>query len=86
MTFGVGPRNCIGLYIISFFKLNHIFNITFLNKGMKFAMIELKLSLIKILKAYELLPTQNIPDKLDYIEGFVRLPNKPISVIFKKRA
>jgi hypothetical protein len=52
---------------------------------MKFAMIELKLSLIKILKAYELLPTQNIPDKLDYIEGFVRLPNKPISVIFKKR-
>ena len=53
---------------------------------MKFALVELKLALVKILKAYEMLPTPSTPDQLDYIEGFVRLPNKPISVVFKKRA
>lgn len=52
---------------------------------MKFALIELKLVLVKILRTYEMLPTLNTPDRLDYIEGFVRLPSKPISVIFQKR-
>ena len=52
---------------------------------MKFALIELKLALVKILRVYEMLPTPSTPDHLDYIEGFVRLPDKPISVIFQKR-
>lgn len=52
---------------------------------MKFALIELKLALIKILKTYEMLPTPDTPDKLDYAEGFVRSAKQKISVIFKKR-
>lgn len=53
---------------------------------MKFAQIEIKLALIKILKNYEMTPTESTLDKLDYMEGFVRSPKQSINVIFKKRA
>ena len=53
---------------------------------MKFALVELKLALIKIIRSYEMLPAENAPDKLDFKEGFVRSPKQSINVIFKKRA
>ena len=62
-TFGLGPRNCI---------------------GMKFALQELKFSLVKLLKKYEVVAGPNMPEKLEIVEGAVRSP-KNVSVIFKAR-
>lgn len=64
MSFGQGPRNCI---------------------GMKFALIEMKIALIKILQKYEITKGPNTPESFNYIEGFVRLPDRPINVILKER-
>ena len=54
-------------------------------QGMKFAMNELKLTLIKMLQNFEVCASENTPQTLEYTEGFVRLPKQPIKVIFKKR-
>ncbi len=56
-----------------------------LYKGMKFALIELKLALIRILKQFEVHASSNTPVKLDFVEGIVRSPKQPIKVVFKKR-
>ena len=52
---------------------------------MKFAILELKIALCKLLMAYEIKPTENTPDRLDYNEGIVRVPKNGVHVIFKKR-
>ena len=53
---------------------------------MKFAFIELKLALIKILQKFEVCKSENTPDELEFIEGFVRSPSQPIKVVFKERS
>ena len=53
---------------------------------MKFAMIEVKLALIKILQKFEIQKSENTPVELEFIEGIVRLPSQPIKVIFKERS
>ena len=53
---------------------------------MKFALVELKLALIKILQQFEIQPSPNTPKNLEYIEGLVRSPKQPIKVIFRERA
>jgi len=52
---------------------------------MKFAILELKIALCKLLTTYEIKPTENTPDHLDYNEGIVRTPKDGVHVVFKKR-
>nr|ATW72304.1 cytochrome p450 CYP3045C13 [Brachionus calyciflorus] len=65
MTFGNGPRNCI---------------------GMKFALIELKIALVKLILNFEFSPIElgSLKDiKLE--EGAVRYPKNGVNVCLKKR-
>lgn len=54
---------------------------------MRFALLEIKAIMVKILKKYNVNPTQNAPKgPLDIKEGFpIRKPRKPISVLITKR-
>ena len=58
--------------------------LTLKNKGMKFALIEMKIALVNILRTYEIHPSKNTPKSLRTIEGIVRQPRDGIPVIFKK--
>jgi hypothetical protein len=53
---------------------------------MRFAVLEMKLCLIKILKKYDINSTPNTPTQLKYIEGTVRRPVNKIPVVLKKRS
>ena len=53
---------------------------------MKFALVELKVALTKIISQYEVLPTEKTPIKLEFDEGsIVRLPKNGVHISFKKR-
>ena len=52
---------------------------------MKFAILELKIALVKLLSAYEIKPTPNTPKMLDFNEGIVRTPKNGVFVTFNKR-
>lgn len=55
--------------------------------GMKFALMEIKLTLIQLLKAYNVNATDRTPDLLEFDEGFLaRRPKQSIPVIITKRA
>ena len=53
--------------------------------GMKFAIIELKMALVKLLTNYEIKPGAGLPDRLEYHEGIVRTPKDGINVVFVGR-
>ena len=53
--------------------------------GMKFALQEIKFSLVKLLKKFEIAPGPNMPDELEFSEGAVRVPKNGVPVIFKPR-
>ena len=48
-------------------------------------MIELKIALVKIVKNFEILPSENTPTVLDFAEGTVRAPINGVKVLLKKR-
>jgi hypothetical protein len=50
---------------------------------MKFALLEAKVALVKILKNFEIHSTQNTD--LQYIEGVVRSPKNGVKIMLKKR-
>ncbi len=52
---------------------------------MKFAIIEMKLAIIKIVQKFEVCKSENTPVELEFVEGFVRLPSQPVKVMFKER-
>ena len=52
---------------------------------MKFALIELKIALVKIIRNFEIKPGQKAADKLELFENFLRLPKNGVYVIFEKR-
>lgn len=52
--------------------------------GMKFAIVEMKLALVKLLLKFEFHPTKNTPVNLKTIEGIVTQPQE-FSILFKKR-
>lgn len=52
---------------------------------MKFALFEMKLALVNIIKNFEINKTVNTPKTLDFIEGVVRSPASDIFISFKKR-
>ena len=39
--------------------------------GMKFALIELKLAFVNLLKKFKILPADDFPEKLDFVEGLL---------------
>ena len=63
-----------------------LFFIRFYSIGMKFALLEIKLALTRILLNFDILASPNTPDKLILEEGFsVRRPKGGVNVIFKRR-
>jgi hypothetical protein len=52
---------------------------------MRFAVLEMKLCLTKILQKYNIYPTPSTPKQLQFIEGTVRRPVNKIPIILKKR-
>lgn len=53
--------------------------------GMKFAILEVKIALVRILMNFEILAGPNTPKQLDFVEGVVRKPKDGVNVIIKKR-
>jgi len=87
MGFGNGPRNCIGLFLkwktLDSFQFHYFYLKN--NKGLKFAMIEIKFALFKLLRTFEILPSKNTPECLEFVEGTVRVPINGINVQLKRR-
>lgn len=53
--------------------------------GMKFAYLEVKIAIVRILMNFEVLPSKNMPDKLEFVEGVVRKPKGGINVCLQRR-
>nr|QVK45587.1 cytochrome P450 [Brachionus paranguensis] len=53
--------------------------------GMKFALVELKIALCKILLKYEFLPLTHEKEELEIFEMLLRIPKNGVSVTMKKR-
>lgn len=53
--------------------------------GMRFAQLEVKLMMIKLLRKYDILATTNIPQEMVYSEGIVRRPKFGVSAVFRPR-
>lgn len=54
--------------------------------GMRYALMEMKMALAKILFIYNVLPTENTPSRLvNFTEGTVRRPKDIVKVKFVKR-
>lgn len=54
--------------------------------GMKFAMLELKIALCKLLLNVEIFPTKNTPNDLELTEIFVRRPKNAFKILLKSRS
>ncbi len=52
---------------------------------MRFALLEVKLTLVKVLRKFNVIPSANTPNKLSFVEGVVRRPKNGISVTFNNR-
>ncbi len=52
---------------------------------MKFALIQMKLALVKVLLEYEVCATEDTPKSLEFIEGILRSTKSTIPIMFKKR-
>nr|AHL88987.1 cytochrome p450 3045C4 [Brachionus koreanus] len=53
--------------------------------GMKFALIELKIALVKLIMNFEILPSKNYPEILELEEGVVRYIKNGEKVLIRKR-
>ena len=53
--------------------------------GMKFALMELKMCLIKIFSRFEVKTTENTNEKLDFIEGVIGILTHEVKLMFQKR-
>jgi len=53
--------------------------------GMRFAQLEVKLMMIKLLRKYDVLATSSTPEKMVYAEGIVRRPKFGVSAVFRPR-
>jgi hypothetical protein len=52
---------------------------------MRFALLEIKLTLVKVLRKFNVCPSRNTPEKLRFTEGSVRRPMNGVHVLFEKR-
>lgn len=53
--------------------------------GIKFAFLELKVALSKMLFNFEILPFDNMNEELELFEAFVRRPKHDVNVTLRKR-
>lgn len=53
--------------------------------GMKFALMELKMSLIKIVGKFQIKTTKQTVEKLDFIEGVIGILTHDVNLMFQKR-
>ena len=53
--------------------------------GMRFALIEIKIALVKILQTFEVAACTKTVHRLDFIEGIVRSPKQDIIVHLRRR-
>ncbi len=61
-------------------------NICLKLKGMRFALLEIKLTLAKLLKMYNIVPSENTQRQFTFKEGIAfRRPAQPVHVAFKPR-
>ena len=54
-------------------------------KGMKFALVEMKLALVKLLLNFEIHPSKDMPQHVKSIEGIVTTPEHGVKIVLKKR-
>lgn len=54
--------------------------------GMKFAFIELKMCLVKILSKFQVKSTEKTVEKLDFIEGVIGILTHDVDLAFQKRS
>jgi hypothetical protein len=52
---------------------------------MKFALIELKFAIVKLIQNFEIKSKLNTQSKLELIENFIRLPKNGVYVTLEKR-
>ena len=52
---------------------------------MKFALLEMKVALVRILRKFEIQKSQNTPEELEFVQGIVRVPKNGVKVILKQR-
>ncbi len=53
--------------------------------GMRFALVEIKIALVKILRKFEIHTCDKTIKTLDFNDGVTRSSKHPITVVFKKR-
>jgi cytochrome P450 len=53
--------------------------------GMRFALLEIKITLAKILSKYDILPSLHTPREIVFAEGVVRRPRDGIPITIKRR-
>ena len=57
-----------------------------INLGMRFALLEVKLILVRVLQMYNVNLCSNTPDNIEFVEGFLaRRPKNEIPVLLTKR-
>lgn len=53
---------------------------------MRFAVLEMKLFLAEFLLNFDVIPDENIPKEMEFVEGTVRRPKYDLKIRIKKRS
>ena len=53
--------------------------------GIKFAMLELKMTVVKLLRKFEVKSCQTTPKNLDFVEGVIGILSHDVNVCFTRR-